>query len=370
MANDGKNILKSWLILPLRSLPFGKNVVTDNVIPIGFVSDALDYARACGLPAAPLLAKAGIPAASSLARDARVSVRQFAMLWRAVSIAAEDEAFGVGARAMRPGSFDMLCNCVIHSPSLGKAIRRALQFLNLVLDDPRGRLVTEGRTARILLEDAAPPRSAFAYRAYWVMLHGVICWLVGRRIPLQQVDFSAAEPSGGNDFRLFFGTPVSFGQPCGQIIFDTRFLKLPIVRSERSLTNFLRRAPENILVGYYDDAGTADVLRQLLQSGAPEEWPGFDEISRQLRMPMTTLRRRLKEEGQSFHALKDEVRRDMAVQLLLTTELSVGDVSAKLGYREASAFYRAFQNWMACSPGHYRSTARQHGSESRNYRGS
>jgi AraC-like DNA-binding protein len=332
--------------------------VTENLIPIGLVSDALDCVRARGLPVTPILVKAGIPTSLSSLRNTHISVQQFALLWRAVSAAVEDEAFGVGARAMRPGSFDMLCACLLYSPSLGKAIRRALQFLNLILDDPKARLVTEGRTAKILLEDTAPPRSAFAYRAYWVMLHGVICWLVGRRIPLRQVDFSAERPSRGNDFRLFFGTPVRFGQPTGQIIFDTRFLKLPIIRSDRSLKHFLRRAPENILVGYYYDAGTAGALRQQLQSTPPEEWPSFDKMSRQLRTPMTTLRRRLKEEGQSFHALKDEVRRDMAVHLLLTTDLSIGEVSAKLGYREASAFYRAFQNWMACSPGYYRSAAR------------
>jgi AraC-like DNA-binding protein len=332
--------------------------VTENVIPIGFVSDALDCVRARGLPIAPILMKAGIPTSLRALPDARISVQQFALLWRSVSAAVEDEAFGVGARAMRPGSFDMLCACVIHSQSLGKAIRRALQFLNLILDDPKARLVTEGRTARILLEDTAPPRSAFAYRAYWVMLHGVICWLVGRRIPLRQVDFSAEEPSRSSDFRLFFGTPVRFGQPNGQIVFDTRFLKLPVIRSDRSLKHFLRRAPENILVGYYYDAGTANALRQQLQSVPPDEWPGFDELSRELRTPMTTLRRRLREEGQSFHALKDEVRREMAVSLLLTTDLSISEVSAKLGYREASAFYRAFQNWMACSPGQYRSSVR------------
>jgi AraC-like DNA-binding protein len=332
--------------------------VTESIVPIGFVSDALDCVRARGLPVEPILKSAGIPASLPPTADARISVQQFALLWRAVSSAIEDEAFDVGVRAMRPGTFDMLCASVIHSGSLGRATRRALQFLNLILDDPKARLVTEGRTARILLEDAAPPRSAFAYRAYWVMLHGVICWLVGRRIPLRQVDFSAAEPARSGDFRLFFGTPVRFGQAVGQIVFDTRFLNLPIVRSERSLKHFLRRAPENILVGYYYDAGTTNALRHRLQSTPPEEWPSFDEISRELRIPMTSLRRRLKEEGQSFHALKDEVRRDMAVNLLLTTELSISEVSAKLGYREASAFYRAFQNWMACSPGHYRATVR------------
>ena len=333
-------------------------IVTESAIPISFVSDALECVRARGLPVTPLLKRAGIRESLAFQPNASVSVQQFALLWRTVSGAIDDETFGVGARAMRPGSFDMLCTCVIHSQTLGRAIRRALQFLNLILDDPKARLETEGRAARILLEDAAPPRSAFAYRAYWVMLHGVICWLVGRRIPLRQVDFSATQPPRTNDFRLFFGTPVRFGQPYGQIVFDTRFLKLPIIRSDRSLKHFLRRAPENILVGYYYDAGTANALRHRLQSTNPEEWPDFADISRELRVPATTLRRRLTEEGLSFHALKDEVRRDMAVDLLLTTDLSIYEISAKLGYSETSAFYRAFRNWMDCSPGRYRDSVR------------
>ncbi|WP_157863229.1 helix-turn-helix domain-containing protein [Bradyrhizobium tropiciagri] len=48
------------------------------------------------------------------------------------------------------------------------------------------------------------------------------------------------------------------------------------------------------------------------------------------------------------------MRRDNAVELPSTTRISIGEISIELGYREPSAFYWAFQNWMACSPGRYR----------------
>jgi hypothetical protein len=111
--------------------------VTESVVPIGFIFDALDCVRARNLPVEPILRSANIPVPLRSLPNAHISVQQFALLWRAVSSAIEDEAFDVGARAMRPGSFDMLCTCVIHSQSLGRAIRRALQFLNLILDDPK-----------------------------------------------------------------------------------------------------------------------------------------------------------------------------------------------------------------------------------------
>jgi AraC-like DNA-binding protein len=241
---------------------------------------------------------------------------------------------------MHPGGFDMMCASAIHCGSLRKAVKRALQFLNLVLDDPRATLVTEGSTARIILEDRGPSGPAFAYWSYWVMLHGMMCWFVGRNIPLFQMDLTAATPKANSAFRVFFGAPVRFEQPTGQIIFDTRFLKLPIVRTERSLGQFLRRAPENLLEGYYPDQGTADAVRHVLRQIVPSEWPGFDTICTSLHLPSRTLRRLMHSEGQTFQALKNEIRREKAIDLLLSTDHAIAEIAAELGYREPSSLLK------------------------------
>ena len=39
---------------------------------------------------------------------------------------------------MRRGSFTLLCHAVLHAGTLDKALRRALQFLRVVLDEPHG----------------------------------------------------------------------------------------------------------------------------------------------------------------------------------------------------------------------------------------
>jgi AraC-like DNA-binding protein len=320
------------------------------MIAPGFVEEALDSLRRLGRPTAPLLAALGLPPKI----DQPVSAEVYGALWLAIAAELDDEFFGMGARPMRCGSFTLLCHCVLHAPTLGHALRRALRFLDVVLDDPRGTLVVREGLAQVELRDAGKPRSAFAYRTYWIILHGIICWLVGRRIPIRLFDFRCAEPRQGADYRLFFGAPVRFSQPISRLGFDSAMLDLPISRSEQSLKQFLRGAPANILVRYRYDAGIAAAVRRRLSQTSPTAWTSFQTLARDMRMPSSTLRHRLHDEGQSYAGIKDNIRRDLAVDLLMNTHKTIGEIAVQLGYSEPSAFFRAFKKWMGKSPEVYR----------------
>jgi len=315
-----------------------------------FVEEALDSLRRRGLATGPVLAAAGLPP------DVRepVSAERYGALWLAIAAAIGDEFFGLGGRPMRPGSFTLLCHCVLHTATLEQALHRALRFLGVVLDDPRGTLVVTGGMAQIVLTDAGEPRSAFAYRTFWLIVHGITCWLVGRRIPLRLADFRCPLPEHGAEYGLLFGAPVRFGQPVNRLAFDASYLRLPAVRTERMLKQFLRGAPANILVRYRYDGGLVARVRGLLRTTPPAAWPGFDGLAAQLRLPASTLRHRLRHEGQSYRAIKDEIRRELADEWLLHSTRSVGDIAAELGFAEPSAFHRAFRKWKSDSPGAFR----------------
>ncbi|MBB5373348.1 AraC family transcriptional regulator [Acidocella aromatica] len=313
-----------------------------------FVEEALDCLRRKGLPVAPVLEASGLQEAGA------VSAEAYGRLWLALADAMQDEYFGLGGRAMRPGSFVMLCRVVLHSATLERALRRALRFLAVLLDDPRGELVLADGLAQVVLRDAGEARSAFAYRTFWIILHGIICWLVGRRVPLRLVDFRCAEPPGVADYRLFFGAPVHFACPNSRIAFDARYLALPVIRDEAALKPFLRAAPANLLVRYRYDAGLITNIRGRLRELPPTDWPDFAEMARQLRLSPSTLRHRLRQEGQSWNGLRDEIRRDLAIAALTGTKRGVAEIAAELGFAEPSAFHRAFRKWTSKSPGAYR----------------
>lgn len=320
-----------------------------NITP-GFVEDALESLRGKGLDTAPFMATAGLPEKVT----EPVTNVQYGRLWWLIADAIQDEFFGLAARPMRPGSFNLLCYAVLHSGTLERALRRALQFLNVVLDDPRGELRLRDGMAHVVLIDQGVPRPAFAYRAYWLILMGVVCWLVGRRIPLRYLDFACPAPVHRKDYRKFFGAPVRFDRPSTRLVFDSSYLGLPVIRSDVALESFLREAPANILIRYRHDHDTSSRVRARLAAMPASTWPSFDMMAKGLGMSQPTLRRRLRAEGQSFGAIKDELRSVQAQRLLQEKGSSVAEIAAELGYSEPSAFYRAFQKWVGQSPGDYR----------------
>jgi len=79
-----------------------------------------------------------------------------------------------------------------------------------------------------------------------------------------------------------------------------------------------------------------------------------DEVAEELGLNLRSLRRKLEAEGSSFRLLQDEARRQLAEQLLTSTDMKVEELAFHLGYSDAASFTRAFRRWHERSPGEYR----------------
>jgi AraC-like DNA-binding protein len=324
--------------------------VERQTISPGFVEDALACLRLRGFAVEPVLRAAGL----SDAVHEPVTTQEYGRLWLAIADICDDEFFGLSARPMRRGSFALMCHAVLHAGTLDKALRRALQFMRVVLDDPRGELMVTSGQAQIALTCADSPDPAFACRSFWLILLGLACWLTGRRIPLQRIDIACPSPEHRADYHQFFGVPVHFDQPHSRLAFDAAYLDLPTIRSEQALKTFLRGAPGNLLVRYRHDTGWVAKMRAQLKNVHAADWPDFDTLARQFGTTPATLRRRLRSEGQSFASIKDEIRSALAQSLLRENRLSVAEIACELGFTEPSAFHRAFRKWTGASPGAFR----------------
>ena len=151
-----------------------------------------------------------------------------------------------------------------------------------------------------------------------------------------------------------FCEDVTFSADETLIRFDRSFLDLKLSGTEASLRAFLENAPANILVKYRNESSTTAQVRRRLRNQAPDDWPDLDALSRLLNLSAATLQRRLLAEGTNYRQLKDELRRDIAIELFSSTSLTVAEVAARTGFQEASAFHRAFRKWTGASPGMYR----------------
>ena len=68
--------------------------------------------------------------------------------------------------------------------------------------------------------------------------------------------------------------------------------------------------------------------------------------------------RRLGAEGTSFQGVKDGLRRDLALQALLSRTQSVEEISQDLGFSSSANFHRAFKRWTGRTPGQVRTAAK------------
>ncbi|MNJ55095.1 Urease operon transcriptional activator [compost metagenome] len=235
-----------------------------------------------------------------------------------------------------------------------------MSFLSLMLEDLQPALVRQQSLAEIVIgEPREQPRRAFTYFTFWMIVHGVACWLAGRRIPILAIELRCAEPPFCDDYRVMFSENLQFNRPRTRMIFAADCLDLPLRRSEEELQRFLAEAPGNILVKYRDPASLARRIRHDLRQLDPGHWPDVDSLARHLCLSASTLRRRLAEEGQTYQGLKDSVRRELAITWLAEVELGFAEIAERLGFADSSSFYKAFRKWFGCNPGHYRTVILQ-----------
>jgi AraC-like DNA-binding protein len=85
-------------------------------------------------------------------------------------------------------------------------------------------------------------------------------------------------------------------------------------------------------------------------------FPTLDAAARTLGLSSRTLKRRLADEGTDFTTLLDEQRRQRALLLLRSANLSVEAVAEQVGYSDVANFTRAFRRWSGTTPTAYRSS--------------
>jgi len=328
-------------------------------ISIAFVREALQGVGRRNVAPEPLLRAAGIPPGLLQSPDARVTPESFGALWLAIARALDDEFFGLDSRRMKVGSYAVMCRLALGCETLHEAASRICEFLNIVLDDTLVALVIDGADARIVLSDSHKGDGDEACRIYahetlFVIIHGLLCWLSGRRIGISQARFSYGRPPWSREYELIFCSDLAFDDAQTTFIFAAAYLQARVVQNRRSLQEFLSGAPGNFLLKYRNQNSLSARIRRQLRNARAERWPSCARVARELGIGASTLHRKLEQEGTSFRLIRDDLRRDLAIKYLTQSSLNIGDIAATLGFADRSAFHRAFKCWTGVRPGTYR----------------
>lgn len=291
--------------------------------------------------------------------EGRITARQMEVLSGTAMQELDDEALGAFSRRLPWGSYGMLARASLSAPDLGVALKRWCRHHSLLADDIRLRLLTSGDSATISIEERSElGRHGDDARAFCLVhvlrnIHGLACWYIDSRIPLQGAYFPFAAPPHADAYALMFPGPLQFGAAQASIRFDARYLALPLRRDEKALTQMLQRALPLTVLQYRRDRLLVQQVRQAL-AAYPDQAHKADGIAALLNISARTLHRQLKEEGASLQALKDEVRFERAKDLLNRSDKPVKQVATAAGFRNEKSFIRAFRVATGFSPAAFR----------------
>ncbi|MBL8481082.1 MAG: AraC family transcriptional regulator ligand-binding domain-containing protein, partial [Rhodocyclaceae bacterium] len=256
--------------------------------------------------------------------------------------------------------FEFLCRAMMGGRSLLEALQRGARFMGLVLHDLRVSIVREGGAAslqiaetRPLQADRADPRRIFAFEWLLRLMHGLACWMAGRDLALNAVAFPYPRPAHAADYELIYTARSSFDAPLLVASMNANLLDLPVRRDEVALAAFLDGAPGKIAALYRRDREMVRRVRDIVATSLPAPVT-LEDAARRLNLSTRSLHRRLHEEGSNLRAIKDAVRRDMALARLEKTDTPVAQIAFDLGYADPSTFFRAFVEWTGVAPTEYR----------------
>src|SRR5205823_1462287 len=90
-------------------------------------------------------------------------------------------------------------------------------------------------------------------------------------------------------------------------------------------------------------------VRHYLEEAFPA-LPDMHQAAHQLGIAERSLRRRLAEEGATFHGLLVEARVNGALRLLRNPNCSIKEAAYQMGFASQAAFHRTFKRWTGMSP--------------------
>jgi AraC-like DNA-binding protein len=151
-----------------------------------------------------------------------------------------------------------------------------------------------------------------------------------------------------------FPCRCEFDNKHNALVFDVKYLRFPVVQNTDSLRKYLDQAPlQWFRKQSYYDTYSAKVIR-VLENSVLEKETNLNNVASTLNMSARTLRRKLIAEGCRFQQLKDNMRRDKAINLFEQDELTIAQIGLAIGFTELATFSRAFKQWTGVSPSTYR----------------
>jgi len=173
-------------------------------------------------------------------------------------------------------------------------------------------------------------------------------------VSFSEVSFKHSAHGNVSMYERIFGCPVKFKQKKNEFIVSKNVLNLPIRSSNSKMFKMLIQKVNRLSDSLYGDASLEFKVRnyiatQILTKGVP----CATKTAENFNMSLSTLKKHLKHENTNFTVICDEVKKLMALEMIINQKKHLKLISNTLGFSSINCFHRAFKRWTKLTPTEY-----------------
>jgi AraC-like DNA-binding protein len=310
-------------------------------------------ARVAGLELAPLLERANLTLAQIEDKRFRPAARDQGRLLDLIAEALDDDLLGFHlAEEIDLRELGLLYYVPASAETLLAAIRRFARYGVLGHEGIEPRCAF-GLRLEVSLRFVGVSRHLDRHQTegWMTALLRLIRQLTGKRIVVDHVRFVHTRPRAPEELVRFFGGEVELGAAADELAVPAALADAPVLSADPHLHELLVRYSEEALAHRRPNReGIRTAVENAIAPLLPHGEASAADVARSLGFSRRTLARRLAAEGLGFESVLEAMRRDLAVRYLADRDLSISQIAWLLGYRETSAFSRAYKRWTGRSP--------------------
>lgn len=294
--------------------------------------------------------------------DERIDIQEISRVWNAAHQELNDPLFALKiGETIHPSDYGIIGYLWMNCPTLLDCFNSVVEYKQLMNDAFRASYEIVGNKYvytvslnKLSTEDAAPFINLDISSIYYMGQ-----FLVGSRnskkIQFTQINICQQHDDElQKDFEEILGCPVAMGQPYNQMIIDLDILSLPVHAPNIAVQKMLQNKVERLANSHHPKQPMSNRVSDFITQNMTGKLPSSETTAKHLGVSLSTLKRTLKEEGESFQKLVDKHRFHHAEEMLKRKKLSISEISFLLGYSSPSSFTRSFKAWSGLSPHQYK----------------
>jgi AraC-like DNA-binding protein len=314
------------------------------------LSNYIEVSRSVGLDPYRMIDAAGLPRTCLSDPDIKIRMDSVIELLEASAKAAGIDDFALrlaeGRTIANLGPLGLL---IREQSTIREALATAIQYMHLHAESVQLRIEEMDEIAIInpvlLSGRSVPARQVVELAVTMVFL--ILRGLLGNDWKPRAICFTHNAPRDLETHRRVFGPIVEFDSNFDGIICAAFDLEASLPGSDPISARRLQQYLDTL--AQHRNPMTPNGIREVVSVMLPAGRCSVDHVAGQLGVTRRTIHRRLAREGQTFSAIVDDVRMELATRYVKNRRRPLDDVAEMLGFSALSAFSRWFRKRFGCT---------------------